>query len=109
MNGMNGYMNIARGSNMCQVATYNYYPTVTVTNSTTPTTTTPTTPRSPSPGANGYLGCFIDGIPRDLNKDTTSSNMTIKFCISRYNSYYYLYAGLLNGYYKTLIIYINIY
>ncbi len=27
---MSGYMYIARGSNMCSVASYNYYPTVSV-------------------------------------------------------------------------------
>ena len=33
--GMSGYMNIARGSNMCSVASYNYYPTVSFNSSTT--------------------------------------------------------------------------
>ena len=39
---MSGYMHIARGNNICSIATYNYYPTVTVTGSTTnaPVTTT---------------------------------------------------------------------
>ncbi len=32
---MSGYMNIARGSNMCSVASYNYYPTISFNSSTT--------------------------------------------------------------------------
>jgi uncharacterized membrane protein YiaA len=36
---MKGYMKIARGSNMCQVASENYYLTVTISNTTTNTTT----------------------------------------------------------------------
>jgi len=43
---MSGYMHIARGNNICSIATYNYYPTVTVTGSTTnaPVTTTTSKP-----------------------------------------------------------------
>ena len=48
--GMNGYMYIARGNNMCSIASYNYYPSVTY-------TTTTKAPLTTSSNNNRVIAC----------------------------------------------------
>jgi len=106
--GMNGYMYISRGNNMCSVASYNYYPkNVTLNSNLTTvapliTTTTPSKTNSPL----NTLSTAATASTTSTAKTTTYSVLsTSKLTPSSLNktctngSGYYAYSGCQNYYY----------